>query len=195
MPNAEHQKASDITYFYDEDTNKAYWGARHALDGYTENYINEGVKKGNTSDIFPLLNWNLTYSEAGLYDLKAPNITVISDKTNVDKRTIEYQLKTNRQAEEIFMQSVSSLKVFKLVINGKEVELTENKYTKNQPLLWTYVVGQVGEVTVEITVDADDSVEWIVADRAYSIPETKGERSPEYSTYGDNSFVMKKVKY
>jgi hypothetical protein len=195
MPNAENQKASDITYFYDEDKNIAYWGARHALDAYTENYINEGVKEGNTSDFFPLLNWNLTYSEADLYDMKAPNIMVLSDKITADKRTIEYQLKTNRQAEEIFMQSVSSLTVSKLLINGKEVELIENKFTKDQPLLWTYVVGQVGEVTVEITVDADDSVEWIVADRAYTIPETKGERSPEYSTYGDNSFVMKKVKY
>jgi hypothetical protein len=195
MPSAEHPKASDITYFMDEDNNKAYWAARHALDDYTSNYIDGDVKKGNTSEFFPLLNWEVNYSEAeSLYDMKAPTVTVLSDEVEDNKRTIEYNLKTNRQAEEMFLQSLKTLNVSQLVINGKEVELAETKFTKKQPLLLTYIVGQTGEVNIKVTVDPLDSLEWIVADRSYSIPETKGERAAKYSTYGDNAFVMKTIR-
>ena len=193
-PTAEHPKASDITFFMDEDTNKAYWAAIHALDGYTSNYISEDVMEGNTSEFFPILNWDVKYSKADLYNMKAPSVTVLSNEVDADKRTIEYQLKTNRQAEEIFMQSLSKMHVSKLVINGKEAKVIQNEYTKEQPLLFTYIVGQTGELHVKVTIDANDSIEWIVADHSYSIPEIKGERSPEYSTYGDNSFVMKTIR-
>ena len=193
-PTAEHPKASDITFFMDEDTNKAYWAARHALDGYTSNYISEDVMEGNTSEFFPILNWNVKYSKAELYNMKAPSVTVLSNEVDADKRTIEYQLKTNRQAEEIFMQSLSKMHVSKLVINGKKAKVIQNEYTKEQPLLFTYIVGQTGELHVKVTIDANDSIEWIVADRSYSIPEIKGKCSPEYSTYGENSFVMKTIR-
>ena len=193
-PTTEHPKASDITFFMDEDTNNAYWAARHALDGYTSNYISEDVMEGNTFEFFPLLNWNIKYSKADLYNMKAPSVTVLSNEVDADQRTIEYRLKTNRQAEEIFMQSLSKMHVSKLVINGKEAKGIQNEYTKEQPLRFTYIVGQMGELHVKVTIDANDSNEWIVADRSYSIPEIKGERSPEYSTYGENSFVMKTIR-
>lgn len=194
QPSTEHQKASDISYFMDEDTNKAYWVARHAIDDYTSNYLHENVMKGNTSEFFPILKWDVNYSEANLYNLKAPSVKVLSDEVQGDKRTIEYQLKTNRQAEEIFMQSLSNTNISTLSLNGKEIQLDQKEYTKRQPLLFTYVIGQSGELHVKVTVDANESIEWIVADLAYSIPEIKGERPPEYTTYGDNSFVMKKIR-
>lgn len=56
------------------------------------------------------------------YDLKAPNVTVLSDKVEAKYREIEYEIKTNRQAEEIIMQFSSKVNVSKLQINGKEVE-------------------------------------------------------------------------
>jgi hypothetical protein len=193
-PTMEHQKASDISYFMDEDTNKAYWVARHAVDDYTSNYLQENVIEGNTSEFFPILKWDVNYSEADLYDLKAPTVTVISDEVQGEKRTIEYQLKTNRQAEEILMQSISKMNISTFILNGKEIKLDKNEFTKQQPLLFTYVIGQSGELNVKVTVDANESIEWIVADLAYKIPEIKGERPPEYSTYGENSFVMKKIR-
>jgi hypothetical protein len=194
MPTSEHQKASDINYFMNEDTNKAYWVARHPLDDYTSNYINEDIKKGNTSEFFPITKWDVQYAEADHYNMKAPSVTVIRDEVEDGKRTIEYLLKTNRQAEELFLQSISKLKVSQLLINHKKIELTKKQYSKDEPLLLTYIVGQLGEVNVQVTVDANDSVEWIVADRSYSIPEIKGERPVEYSTYGDNSFAMRTIR-
>ncbi|MHC0039426.1 M20/M25/M40 family metallo-hydrolase [Pseudoneobacillus sp. C159] len=194
MPTIEHKKASDISYFMNEDTNKAYWVARHPLDDYTSNYISEDVKKGSISEIFPIIKWNAQYAKADLYDMKAPNVTIVADDVEDGKRTIEYLIKTNRQAEELLLQSLSALKVSQLLIDNKEIKLSQDQYSKEEPLLINYVVGQVGEMKVKITVDANDSMEWIVADRSYSIPELKGERPLEYSTYGDNAFVMKTIR-
>ncbi|MFO1442236.1 M20/M25/M40 family metallo-hydrolase [Bacillus sp. Bva_UNVM-123] len=193
-PTAEHPKVSDITYYMNEDTSKAYWAASYALDEYTSNYMSEDVKEGNTSEFFPLLNWDVAYSEAELYDMKAPSVTVRSDELEAEKRTIEYEIKTNRQAEEIIVKSLAKMNVSQLIINGKEVELEQHGYTKEQPLQFTYIVGQAGAFHVEVTVDANDSIEWIVADRSYRIPEVRGNRPPEFSTYGDHSFVMKTIR-
>lgn len=194
MPTTKHPKASDITYFMDADNNKAYWAARHSLDAHTEKYISEDVKVGNTTEIFPILNWDISYTDADLYDIEAPSVTIISDHVEGDKRIIDYQLKTNRNAEEMLMKSLSSINISQLLINGTEVELNQEEYTNEHPLLFTYIIGQSGEVNVKVIAEADDKLEWIIADRSYSIPETKGKRSPEYSTYGDNSFVMKTIR-
>jgi hypothetical protein len=191
MPTAEHQKASDISYFLNEDTNKAYWVARHSLDDYTSNYIQGDIQKGSTAEFFPILKWEAHYASAELYEMKAPSVTVLVDEVSNGKRTIEYLVKTNRQAEEILMQSLSKIKVSQLLINGKEIKLTDTYFTKDKPLILSYIVGQMGEVTVKVIVNSTTPLEWIVADRSYSIPVKKGERSLEFSTYGDNSFVMK----
>ncbi|EKN70438.1 peptidase m28 [Neobacillus bataviensis LMG 21833] len=194
MPTEKHPKASDITYFMDADTQKAFWAARQPLDEYTAIYINKDVKEGNTSTFFPILNWDVTYAKADVYNVDGPSMTVLSDRTENDKRMIEYQVKTNRQAEEIVVQSLSSMNISSLLINGKDVELNKTKFTKKAPLLFAYIAGQTGELNVKVTIDANDTMEWIVADRSYSIPETKGERSPKFSTYGDNSFIMKTIR-
>ncbi|WP_108669095.1 M20/M25/M40 family metallo-hydrolase [Peribacillus acanthi] len=194
-PSEDHHKASDITYFMDADKGKAYWAARHALDGYTSQYVNGDVKIGNTSEFFPMLQWDVNYAEADLYNIEGPIMNVLSDETVGNKRTIEYHLKTNRKAEEMFLQSVTVLNMSQLSINGKDIELSRNTFTKENPFLFTYIVGQTGEMNVKITVNANDKIEWIVADRAYSLPDTKGKRPSEYSTYGDNSFVMRTIKH
>ncbi|CAG9613811.1 hypothetical protein BACCIP111899_03030 [Bacillus rhizoplanae] len=195
MPTAEHPQASDIAYFMDADSNKAYWAARQPLDEYTSNYINENVKKGHTSEFFPILNWDASYTQADLYSMEAPSVTVLSDKVEGAKRTIEYQLKTNRNAEELLMESFSTMNVSQLIINGKEVELKQKEFTKESPFEFNYVLGQAEELHVKVTVNAKDSIEWMIADRSYSIPESKGERSSKYSTYGDNSYIMKTIKH
>ncbi|WP_343796854.1 hypothetical protein [Bacillus carboniphilus] len=140
-----------------------------------------------------MLYWDVSYTEADLYDLEAPAVTILSDEVQGDKRTIEYHLESQRQAEEMLMKSLSTMNVSELFLNGRKVELIHDHFTENQPLLFTYIVGQSGELYVKITVDADDKVEWIVADRSYNIPETKGERSDEFSTYGDNTFIMRTI--
>ena len=61
----------------DADSNKAYWAASQPLDEYTSNYINENVKKGNTSEFFPILNWDVSYTQADLYGMEAPSVNGI----------------------------------------------------------------------------------------------------------------------
>ena len=195
MPSAEYPQASDIAYFMDADSNKAYWVAIQPLDEYTSEYINDNVKKGHTSEFFPILNWEVSYAQADLYSMEAPSMTVLSEKVEGGRRTIEYQLKTNRGAEELLMESFSTMHVSQLTINGKEVELKQKDFTKESPFELSYVLGQAEELHVKVTVDAKDSIEWMIADRSYSIPESKGERSPKYSTYGDNSYIMKTIQH
>ena len=195
MPSSEHPQASDIAYLMDADSNKAYWAASQPLDEYTLNYLNENVKKGHTSEFFPILNWNVSYTQADLYSMEAPSVKVLSEKVEGGRRTIEYQLKTNRDAEELLLESVSTMNVSQLLINGKEVDLKQKEFTKASPLAFNYVLGQAEELLVKVTVNAKDSIEWMIADRSYSIPESKGERSPKYSTYGDNSYIMKTIKH
>ncbi|MBB6448016.1 hypothetical protein [Bacillus benzoevorans] len=196
MPTAEHPTASDITYLMDADANKAYWAATMPLDEYTSNYIHENVKKGHTLDFFPVLygNWDVSYSQANLYSLAAPSVTVLSDQTVGGKRKIEYQLKTNRHADELIMKSSSSMKAAQLTINGKKVKLYQKEFSKDKPLEFRYALGQAEELHVQITVNRDDHIEWMIADRSYDIPETKGKRSAKYSTYGDNSYVLKRFQ-
>ena len=153
------------------------------------------MKKGNTSEFFPILNWDVSYTQADSYALEAPSVTVLSDKVEGANRKIEYQLKTNRDAEELLMQSLSTMKVSQLIINGKEVELNQKEFTQETPLAFIYFLGQAEELHVMVAVNTKDSIEWIVADRSYSIPETKGEWSPKYSTYGDNSYIMKTIQH
>lgn len=193
-PSAKHPTASDITYFQNADTKESYWIARHALDEYSTNYVNGEVENGNIGAFFPVLNWNANYTKAPVYDLKAPSLTVLSEHTNNGKRTINYLLQTNRQAEEVILQSISPIYVSRLVIDGKEAELLQSTYTEDNGLKISYVVGQAAQVTFTITVDANDTVDWIVADRSYSIPVTIGERTQEYITYGDNTFVMTTIR-
>lgn len=192
-PTPERPQASDVIYIMNLDTNKAYWASRHSLDAYSSNYIQGDVKEGNMSEFFPLVDLDVIYSEADLYRLESPTMILLSDKKETGKRIIEYQLKSNRQANEIFLKSFSSMNISELAINGKKVKLTQNNYTKEQPLLFQYVIGQTKEVNMKITVSDESTIDWILVDRSYSIPETKGKRSPEYSTYGDDSFILKTI--
>lgn len=194
MPTADHKAVSDIAYFLDADTNKAYWAARMPLDDHTSNYINENIKKGNTSEFFPVLNWEVSYAEADSYNLEGPSVNVVSDHVYGDKRTIEYHIQTNRKASEMMMKSLTPMNISELLINGKEVTLNRSEYTKDDAFLMNYVVGLAGEMNVKITVDAKDSIKWIVADRSNSIPESKGKMPSQYSTFGDLSFVMRTVQ-
>jgi hypothetical protein len=193
-PSEEHHQASDVTYFLDMDTNKAYWAARHGVDEHSANYLSENVKEGNTSEFNPILNWKVSYSEAEVYDLKGPTVTVLQNKVEGDKRQIEYRITKNREAEEIMMKSLSAMTLHQFSINGKEVELSRNEYTKENGFLMSYVIGQDNELTIDITVNAADKIEWALADRSYSIPEIKGERASKFSTYGDNSFILTTIK-
>ena len=195
MPTAEHPSVSDITYFINEDSNQAYWAARQPLDEYTSNYIHDHVKKSNTAEFFPLFHWDVSYSEAELYGIEAPSLTVLSDRIEGDKRKVEYQLKTNRNAEELIMKSSSPMKVSQLIINEKDVELFQKEFTNQGPLYFNYALGQADELHVQVTVNRNDTIEWIIADRSYSIPETMGNRPDKYITYGDNSYVMKTFRH
>ena len=65
------------------------------------------------------------------------------------------------------------MNISELAINGKKVKLTQNNYTKEQPLLFQYVIGQTKEVNMKITVSDESTIDWILVDRSYSIPETK----------------------
>ncbi|OCA87698.1 peptidase m28 [Bacillus sp. FJAT-27225] len=195
QPSAEHPKASDITYLLDADKGEAYWVARHALDEYSLSYVEGNVEKGNVSDIFPILNWpNSSYAAAKIHDIKGPEVKVVSDEVREGVRELEYEIQSVSAAEEIMIKSMTDLNVSELEVNGKKVELPIKKFTKEKPFLITYVVGQKGKLNMKISIAADDKTDWIIAARAYNIPEEKAKRANKYSTYGDNSFIMTRLK-
>jgi hypothetical protein len=127
--------------------------------------------------------------------METPSMTILSDQTEGDKRTIEYQIITNRNADKLLMQSSSNMKVSQLIVNGKDVELFQKEFTKQNTLEFNYVLGHANELHVEVTVNTKEPIEWLITDRSYSIPETKGKRSAKYTTYGDNSYVMKTFRH
>jgi hypothetical protein len=195
QPTEEHPKASDITYLMDSDKGEAYWVARHSLDEYSSYYVNGEVQKGNVNEIFPILNWpNSSFAKAEMFGLKGPEVRVVTDEVKGAVRELEYEISSGGAAEEIMVKSMTGLTVSSLEVNGKKVDLPEKEFTKDKPFLMTYVAGQTAKVNMKITIAAEDKIEWIIADRAYKIPVEKAKRGDQYSTYGDNTFIMTRIK-
>ncbi|ALC89373.1 peptidase m28 [Bacillus sp. FJAT-18017] len=195
QPTEEHPKASDITYLMDSDKGEAYWVARHSLDEYSSHYVNEDVQKGNVNEIFPILNWpNSSFVKAEMFGLKGPEIKVVADEVKNGVRELEYEISSGSAAEEIMVKSMTELTVSSLKVNGKKVDLPQKKFTEDKPFLMTYVAAQTEKLNMKITIAADDKIDWIIADRTYKIPAKKAKRGDQYSTYGDNTFIMTRIK-
>ena len=198
QPSKDHPKASDISYFKNADTNKAYWATFNELDDYSSHYIGGEAKRGSFAHFSPLLhltNMDLYYGRADLYKEKPPTMKVIANQVKGKKRTIEFQMKSNRRAEELHLSSAIPITVYDVKINGKKVPLQTKKYSKEKPFQLKYTPEAGHPLTITLVVDKNSHFEWLVSDYAYRIPEQKGKLPLTYTTYGDSSFVLKTYKF
>ncbi|WP_169801708.1 M20/M25/M40 family metallo-hydrolase [Millisia brevis] len=104
----------------------------------------------------------LPYGSAPVVDLAAPELTVLSDRREGDRRTLEVRLSSGRAASELYLRTVGDVTVAgPVVVAGREVSTADEADRAGLSVRF------IGEPTVTVrftVVGAGDTVELRVAD-------------------------------
>jgi hypothetical protein len=120
---ARYPAPTQLMYALDADTHTAYWVSQQTdPGGWTTNFVT-GTK--DLSAEFPLLHGNLATGPAKAADLPAPTLSVGSDQTSGDTRTLTVTIHPNRDVRLVTL-SAPDVTVLSATAQGREMSLPDH---------------------------------------------------------------------
>jgi len=121
-----------LSYLEDRATGKAHWVARSPED-IPEHLIAVGNLAETDSPVMPYFGSNPgPAAVAGITATPAPTLTVISDNWNGKQRTVNLQLKSQRQARQLTLRVSSTTGLTAATANGQTLELRDLGYEESE---------------------------------------------------------------
>jgi hypothetical protein len=191
-------KADNIFYGLNADTGKAIWGTMDdRADEWTQQFFADKADLQPLPEFFPMTDFEYLQSHTAAAALSAPEVTVLSDTTANDVRTIQARITSKRKAEVVSIYLDESTPVLSATINGKPLNL-RNAGEKVKWGLHYYGMPATG-VDLTLAVKSSEPVKMRVNDRSYGLPEVPGfafkERPshiiPSASQFSDVTLVSK----
>jgi hypothetical protein len=122
---ARYPAPTQLMYALDADTHTAYWVSQQTdPGGWTTNFVT-GTK--DLSAEFPLLHGDLATGTAKAADLPAPTLSVGSDQTSGDTRTLTVTIHPNRDVRLVTL-SAPDVTVLSATAQGREMSLPDHGF-------------------------------------------------------------------
>ncbi|MEN8125197.1 MAG: M28 family peptidase [Bacteroidota bacterium] len=140
------KQPNSILYFFDADTNKAYWASYNTkVDEFTKQFLGDDPTKGTfIKDISSSkygTNFKM-YNNAELINISQPEIEILKDTLIGENRSIHFKIIPQRKINRIELKSNNPLHFKELTLNGETLEKKENEnfifHTEEKNQILTY---------------------------------------------------------
>lgn len=181
-----HRKTDDIFYFLDADTQRARWMSTDAApDVWTSQFIAQGAtRKGSVADVFPWAIQPSLEADAPAVALPAPDVVLLEDRAERDRRTLRFRIKSVRRAPVLVLYTERD--VLRAVLEGKTLiegiltsEGADAKPASNVAtggaLRVTFAAPPPEGVELLIETRASVPFRLVVEDLSYGLPEAPGQ--------------------
>jgi Peptidase family M28 len=191
-------KADNVFYGLNANTGKAVWGTMDdQADEWTEQFFDGKGEQRPLADLFPMTSFTYFQSDAPAAALPAPEVTLISDNTDNDTRTIRVRITSPRKAEVVSVYFDEGASVASAALNGKSLNL-KNAGEKAKWGLHYYGLPATG-AELTLALKSSGPVNLRVNDRSYGLPAVAGfevKARPSYiipssSQFSDVTLVSK----
>jgi hypothetical protein len=200
----EHNKTDSIFYILNADSEKAVWASGDERpDEWTSQFLSYTTEEVNLGEYIPMNNRKIVKTNAPGAPLAAPNLLLVSDRTNNDIRTLQMRITSPRRAPamSVFVDG----NTLDGSVNGKRIANSDpNVHLKfgNQWVLNYWAVPANG-VDLTLSLKAGQPVKISVVDRTYSLPEIPGKvikarpdyLMPEPYGYSDSTLVTRSFAF
>jgi len=174
------QKPNSLLYFEDTDTQKAYWLTYdNEIDDWTKSYLGDSPQDASRFNKYASTSkYNRGYSFAAKAPLKnLPPITVVPSRRDSilnSSKKISFNLKPNRNINQISLYADAKIKFESLSFNGKRVS-DENRDSifnnRTDELLLRYYVDGNDSLVVNYTLSEEKPITFTVMEYSFDLLE------------------------
>lgn len=119
---ADHPEPAELAYILDTDIGQARWISQDNRPGaWVSRYVTE---TGSAEDSFGLIRGTVSVGPAQPADLPAPQVTVLSDRTDADGRTLTLRVTPQRDARLVYL-TIDDTPVRQASLEGRPVPADE----------------------------------------------------------------------
>lgn len=152
-------KSNSLVYYYNADTNKAYWLTYDTnLDSWTKGYLGEnpkGAKIFNELKLFSKYNSEFTYcSEAPNKAIAKPTISFLKDSVVGHKRFLKIQITPNRKVNRYDIFASEIMRFYNFKANGvTALDQQGNELERNGKKILSYYVVNNEPLVLQFTIN------------------------------------------
>lgn len=187
-PNEVHPNRNYPTYILNTDNNKAIWASQYKPDQWVSKYL-QGVKEGNVERYSRFVKGEMYYSDAKVFNLAPPGVTVVSDSIKNKRRTLKLEVASVRSTQRINVLNNTDTKIISVKINGKSVQ----KFPNNLNIVFEGT--QKEGFILEITFKSSERLNLVVNDNSYELPNNFIVRPSSNMKYTEQTIVQKSYGY
>ncbi len=168
----QHPRADSIAYWLDNDTGKAAWlSFDDAPDAWTSQFLRGNPKRTKFGRLGLLAQLPVTKVEAPALKLATPEITVLGDSTESQKRILRLRIVSHRQARRLWVE-VQKARVVRAAVNGKPIPVRDAD-TRNKSWSFLYTALPSEGIEVALTMQGAENPEMTVTDQSDGLPDFK----------------------
>jgi hypothetical protein len=200
----QHEKTDNVFYILNADQGKAVWASdSERPDEWTSQFLTDHSERGSLGDYIPMNNRKIIKSEAPAVALPAPEVSLLDDRTENDKRTVHLRITSPRHAPMISIYVQGN--TLDGTINGKPIASSDSKdhvALGNQWVVNYWAIPDDG-VNMVLSLKPGQPLKINAVDRTYNLPEIPGmviKPRPDYimatpSGYSDSTFITKSFTF
>ena len=199
---ASQPRPDNIFYGLNADRQEAIWASTDASpDQWTKQFLTANPQHSPLEDYFPGTPRPFLNSQADVVALPAPEIKVLNDSAQENRRIVHVRVTSIRQAPLISVYCEPDTEIREIVINGKRTALEQGSVTASAKAPWVmryYALPAEGlELVLELQPQAQ--VKLKVVDQSYELPALPNfsvtarpeNLMPSSAPWGDATFVSK----
>ncbi len=167
-------KTNYIAYMLDADENKAAWySTDEKLDSYTEQFFPSGVEKTTfvaSPGYFSQVAFPAYKASAPVVSLPVPEVDVLSDMKEGDKRTLHFRVISKRGAPNFHTVLKTDGKFLAASVNGREIQDSLNRDHLNMTNFAVHAEG----IDLTVTIQPANALTITVTDYSNGLPDVPG---------------------
>lgn len=175
---AAHPRPDSVAYVLNADTGKATWvSVGEQTDTWTRQFFSHGAKKTTFAAMpseQPDLGFPALQTAAPRANLPAPQVVVLSDRTNAGMRRIELRITSPRGAPNVEVRMRTAGRIAATSVDGRFVDLGATSNQQPGDLRLEYYGLPHSGARLSIQVSAARAVHLTVTDRSNGLPAIPG---------------------
>ena len=167
-----HPRPDSIAYWLDGDSGKAAWlSFDEASDAWTSQFLKGTPERAKFGRLGLLAQLQVTKAEAPSLKLPVPEVTVLTNATEGQNRTLRFRIVSPRQARRVWVE-MRKAGVVRATVNGKTIPVRDAD-TRSKSWSFLYTALPPEGIEVMLTMRGAENPEMVVTDQSDGLAEFK----------------------